>query len=66
MRADVSVMTLVEVFTADMVYCTELIVIFPPASMLLVEATVTVVAPVVAAAASVVLAKTEESLIPQA
>ena len=66
MSAEVSVTTLVEALTADMVYCTDPIEILPPASILVTEATVTVVAPVFASAVRVVLANTAESLMPQA
>ena len=66
LNAAVSVTTLVLAFIAEMVYCADPTVIFPPASILAILATVIVVAPDAAAAVRVVGANTEESLMPQA
>mgnify|MGYP006867314244 CR=1 FL=1 len=66
LSAEVSVTTFVEALTAEMVYCADPMVILPPASMFITEATVMVVAPAAAAAVSVVPANTAESLMPHA
>lgn len=66
LKAAVSVTVLLFALTAEMVYCADPMVIFPPDSMQETLATVIAVAPAVAAAVTVVGAKTDESLMPQA